>query len=75
VIDPDGVLRTIVGEILSPEPFYLVLRMVGRAKAVLTKANASLGVRVTFVFLFPVRRWFSDSLLSASGEAGFGSAA
>lgn len=26
------------------------------------------------LFLFPVRRWFSDSLLSASGEAGFGSA-
>jgi len=55
------------------EPFNIGAgaSVVGRAKAVLTKQTPHSASDLSFLFLGPGKTVIPDSLLSASGEAGF----
>jgi len=69
VIDPDGGIETILGDcVVAVTVPRVVLQMVGRAKAVFTKANASLGMRFSVLFLSPGKTVVFR--LSAVGQRG-----
>jgi hypothetical protein len=68
-----GVLRTIVGETYRRTVLGSASNG-GQGNGRLDESKRLTRRKFYVSGLFPVRRWFSDSLVSASGEAGFGSA-
>jgi hypothetical protein len=69
VIDSAGGIETILGDcVVAVTGLRVVLQIVGRAKAVLAKANASLDMRFSVLFLSPGKTVVFR--LSAVGQRG-----